>query len=166
MDPLKELGRGAEQKRLHARFWRSAATFWTGRWARCAWGLTILLIAFAVLQLLVQYRLNIWNRNFFDALERRDAAGLWTQAQLFVPLAFACLVLASTAVWARMTTQRKWREWATRQLLGYWLAKEHFRRLHHLVNGSDNPEYRLTEDLRIATDEPIDLGLAFLASLM
>jgi putative ATP-binding cassette transporter len=166
MDGLKELGRGVEQKRLLARFWRSASMFWTGKWARLAWGLTAFLILLAVAQLLVQYRLNVWNRNFFDALERRDAAALWTQAQLFAPLAFASLVLASTSVWGRMTTQRKWRESATRQILGYWLAKEHFRRLHHLVNGSGNPEYRLTEDLRIATDEPIDLGLAFLASLM
>jgi putative ATP-binding cassette transporter len=166
MDALNELGRGVEQKRLLARFWRSVSTFWTGKWARVAWGLTAFLIILAVAQLVVQYRLNVWNRNFFDALERRDSAALWAQAQLFLPLALGSVVLASTSVWGRMTTQRKWREWATRQILGYWLAKEHFRRLHHLVNGSDNPEYRLTEDLRIATDEPVDLGLAFLASLM
>jgi ABC-type uncharacterized transport system fused permease/ATPase subunit len=166
MDALNELGRGVEDKRLLARFWKSASTFWTGRWRKMAWGLTIFLILLAVLQLVVQYRLNVWNRNFFDALERRDGAGLWLQAQLFAPLALASLLLASTSVWGRMTTQRKWREWTTRRLLGYWLAKEHFRRLHHLVNGSDNPEYRLTEDLRIATDEPIDLGLAFLASIL
>jgi ABC-type uncharacterized transport system fused permease/ATPase subunit len=166
MDALNELGRGVEQKRLLARFWRSASTFWTGKWWKMAWGLTIFLVLLAVLQLVVQYRLNVWNRNFFDALERRDGAVLWLQAQLFAPLALASLLLASTSVWGRMTTQRKWREWSTRRLLGYWLAKEHFRRLHHLVNGSDNPEYRLTEDLRIATDEPIDLGLAFLASIL
>jgi vitamin B12/bleomycin/antimicrobial peptide transport system ATP-binding/permease protein len=131
-----------------------------------AWALTAFLIFLAVAQLLVQYQLNVWNRDFFDALERRDVTGLWAQAQLFVPLALASLALASTSVWGRMTTQRKWRESTTRQLLRYWLAKEHFRRLHHLVNGSGNPEYRLTEDLRIATDDPIDLGLSFLASLM
>ncbi|HEX2380680.1 MAG TPA: SbmA/BacA-like family transporter [Methyloceanibacter sp.] len=166
MDALNEVGRGVEQKRLLARFWQSASTFWTGKWARLAWALTAFLIFLAVAQLLVQYQLNVWNRDFFDALERRDVTGLWAQAQLFVPLALASLALASTSVWGRMTTQRKWRESTTRQLLRYWLAKEHFRRLHHLVNGSGNPEYRLTEDLRIATDDPIDLGLSFLASLM
>jgi vitamin B12/bleomycin/antimicrobial peptide transport system ATP-binding/permease protein len=166
MDALNELGRGVDQGRLLTRFWRSASTFWTGKWDPLAWGLTAFLVFLAIAELLVQYRLNVWNRNFFDSLERRDAAGLWTQAQLFVPLALVSLLLAATAVWGRMTTQRKWRESTTRQLLGYWLAKEHFRRLHHLVNGSGNPEYRLTEDLRIATDDPIDLGFSFLSSLM
>jgi vitamin B12/bleomycin/antimicrobial peptide transport system ATP-binding/permease protein len=166
MNVLNGIGRRAEQKRLLVRFWRSASTFWTGRWAKLAWSLTVCLLLLAIAQLLVQYRLNLWNRNFFDALERRDGSALWSQAELFLPLAFASIALASTSVWGRMTTQRKWRESTTRQLLAYWLSKEHFRRLHHLVNGSDNPEYRLTEDLRIATDEPIDLGLAFFTSIL
>lgn len=131
-----------------------------------AWGLTVFLVLLAVAQLVIQYQLNVWNRNFFDALERRDSVALWGQAQWFAPLALLSIALASTSVWGRMTTQRKWREWSTRRIFEYWLAKEHFRRLHHLINGSGNPEYRLTEDLRIATDEPVDLGLAFLASLL
>ena len=35
-------------------------------------GLAIFLIAVVLLQLLVQVSLNLWNRHFFDALERKD----------------------------------------------------------------------------------------------
>jgi ABC-type uncharacterized transport system fused permease/ATPase subunit len=116
--------------------------------------------------LLVQYLLNYWNRHFFDALERHDASALWTQAALFLPLALASMLLASTSVWGRMTAQRKWRECVTRQVIEYWLANDNFRRLDPLAGESANPEYRISEDIRIATDSPIDLMLAFLASVL
>src|SRR5688572_2260066 len=51
------------------RFWKSARGFWHGPTARLAWGLIALLVVITVLQLLVQYRLNLWNRDFFNALE-------------------------------------------------------------------------------------------------
>jgi ABC-type uncharacterized transport system fused permease/ATPase subunit len=120
-----------------------------------------------LLQLLVQVLLNLWNRHFFDALERRDGQALWIQAQLFVPLAAASILLAATSVWGRMTAQRSWREALTRQVIEKWLEKGRFRHLnHHLVKGSENPEYRIVVDIRIATDAPIDLALAFFSSIL
>ena len=64
-----------------------------------------------ILQLLTQYAINFWNRDFFNAVERKDGAELLTEALRFVPLAAASLALAVFSVWARMTLQRKWREW-------------------------------------------------------
>ncbi len=170
MGALQEISPVTEQasleRRLLVRFWQTASSFWRGRWARVAWGVTIFLVLVVLAQLLVQLLLNLWNRNFFDALQRRDAAALWEQAKLFLPLALASIVLAATSVWGRMTAQRKWRECVTRQVIEYWLAKDRFRRLNESANGSENPEYRISEDVRIATDAPIDLVLAFIASVL
>jgi vitamin B12/bleomycin/antimicrobial peptide transport system ATP-binding/permease protein len=166
MDAHEEISPAVDRRRLFARFWRAASRFWQGRWARVAWSLTVVLVLIVLLQLLVQYLLNLWNRHFFDALERRDAAALWKQAQLFVPLAAASIGLAATSVWGRMTMQRKWRESVTRQVIEYWLAKDYFRRLNHLASGSENPEYRISEDVRVATDAPVDLVMALLASVL
>jgi vitamin B12/bleomycin/antimicrobial peptide transport system ATP-binding/permease protein len=151
---------------LLVRFWRSASLFWR---ARKAWvmGLVFILIVIVLLQLLVQVLLNVWNRNFFNALERKDAQGLWFQAQVFLPLAAASILLAASSVWGRMTAQRSWREALTRHVLDKWLANDRFRRLnHHMVKGSENPEYRIVVDIRVATDAPIDLSLAFLSSVL
>jgi ABC-type uncharacterized transport system fused permease/ATPase subunit len=57
-----------------------------------------------LLQLLVQYRLNFWNRDFFNAIERKDGADIWAQALRFAPLGAASLILAIVSVWGRMTT--------------------------------------------------------------
>ena len=154
-----------DQKQLLGRFWQSASQFWRARkaWVAC---LAVFLIVIVLLQLLLQVLLNLWNRYFFDSLERRDANALWFLAQLFVPLVAASILLAATSVWGRMTAQRSWREALTRQVIEKWLAKERFRQLNHYVKGSENPEYRIAVDIRIATDAPIDLTLAFFSSLL
>jgi len=127
----------------------------------------VFLVGVVLLQLLVQVLLNLWNRNFFDALERKDGHALWVQAQLFIPLAAASILLAAASVWGRMTAQRSWREALTRHVIEKWLEHERFRHLnHHLVKGSENPEYRIVIDIRIATDAPIDLSLAFFSSII
>ncbi len=154
-----------DPKHLLARFWQSASQFWRAK-KTSAFSLIFFLIIVTLLQLLMQILLNLWNRNFFDALERRDADILWHQAQLFVPLAGIAAVLAAAAVWGRMTAQRKWREALTRHVIDKWLTKDRFRRLNHLVKGSENPEYRIAVDIRVATDAPIDLSLAFFSSVL
>jgi ABC-type uncharacterized transport system fused permease/ATPase subunit len=155
-------------RRPLARFWRSAGGFWRGPAAWRTWLLCAALFAVVVLQLVTQYWLNYWNRDFFNALEQKDAAALTRATLLFFPLAAASTALALCSVWGRMTTQRKWRRYLTRQLIGAWLADGRYRRLGHL-DGTDapwNPEYRITEDARVATDAPIDLALALFSSLL
>lgn len=151
---------------LFARFWLSASRFWTGRSAVGAWGLTAFLVLIVLLQLLVQYLLNLWNRRFFDALQTRNVAMLWMQAELLVPLAATSVLIAVTSVWARMTTQRRWREYLLRHVANYWLSQGRFRKLNYTAAGIENPEYRISENIRIATDSPIDLVMALLSSAL
>lgn len=114
--PSNEEYQSPGERRLLLRFWRSARGFWTGKSARWAWLLTVLLIATIVLQLLTQYALNFWNRDFFNAVERKDGNQLLIQAMRFIPLAAASLSLAVFSVWGRMTLQRRWRAWLSDEL--------------------------------------------------
>ncbi len=160
------LAANLDQRKLLARFWRSASCFWREDKPR-AQVLIAFLVGIVLLQLLVQVLLNLWNRKFFDALERRDAQTLWFQARMFFPLAAASILLAATSVWGRMRTQRSWREAVTRHVVGKWLEKDRFSRLNHLIKkGTENPEYRIAFDIRIATDAPVDLTLALLSSVL
>ena len=164
MIPVK-IYRAPDERRLIARFWQSAAGFWRGPSAWRAWLLIVLLIATVLLQLLIQYRLNFWNRDFFNAIERKDGIELWAQALHFVPLAGASLTLAILSVWARMTMQRRWREWLSNHLYDYWLQNDRYRRLRFMLGEHQTPEYRIAEDARVATDLPIDLTLGLFSSI-
>jgi putative ATP-binding cassette transporter len=162
---LQQIALIIDQKHLLARFWQAASQFWRAKKASVA-VLAVFLVAVVLLQLLLQVLLNLWNRHFFDSLERKDAHALWVLAQLLVPLVAVSTLLAAASVWGRMTAQRKWREALTRQVIDKWLDKQRFRHLNHLAKGSENPEYRIAVDIRIATDAPIDLALAFFSSVL
>ena len=69
-----------DQKHLLARFWQSASLFWRTRKGWVTF-LLIYLIVVVLLQLLLQVLLNLWNRNFFDSLARKDGHALWMLAQ-------------------------------------------------------------------------------------
>jgi len=153
-------------KQLFSRFWQSAARFWRGRRAWSAWMLMSSLVAIVTLQLLIQYRLNIWNRDFFNALERRDGAIVWSIALLFLPLAASSTVLSALAARGRMRLQRKWREALTVHIASYWFLVCRYNHLDYTATGNKNPEYRITDDARTSTDAPIDLALGFLSSTL
>lgn len=145
------------------RFWRTAGDFWRGS---RAWSLLALLFLEVVLQVAVQYRLNFWNRDFFNALEARDGGQIWHQARILVGLVAASIMLAVTAVWGRMTFQRLWRDWLTGRLIRSWLAERRYQRAGFVNGERQNAEYRITEDARLATDAPIDLIVGLLSSLL
>src|SRR5918995_862409 len=148
---------------LISRFWHSAYKYWN---SKLVWLLAALLIAIIFLQLLVQYWMNFWNRDFFNALEQKNSTALWQQAQLFVLLAASSLVLAIGSVWGRMTVQRQWRAWLSRHLIERWVSNGAYRRLRLLSGEHRCPEYRIAEDARLATDAPIDLSLGLLSSVL
>jgi vitamin B12/bleomycin/antimicrobial peptide transport system ATP-binding/permease protein len=148
------------------RFWASARGFWRGKSAMIAWPLTVGLVIIAVLQLAVQYRLNYWNRDFFNALARRDGATLWHQVGVFAPLAIMSVALAVVSVWGRMTTQRKWRQWLATDILTDWLTDERYRKIEAVGGEYKNAEYRISYDVKSATDSPVDLTLGLVNSVM
>ncbi len=130
-----------------------------------AWLLVIALIIDVVLQLLTQYGLNFWNRDFFNAIGRKDQAELLALALRFLPLAAASIALVVFSVWARMTLQRSWREWLSNRLYSDWLADAGPGR-GAIEGHHEAPEYRIAEDARIATDLPVDLANGLLQSVL
>jgi vitamin B12/bleomycin/antimicrobial peptide transport system ATP-binding/permease protein len=100
--------------------------------------------------------MNAWNRAIFDALQTRDAP---TVAQLsllyFVILAFSVL-LGITQVHFRMAIQRRWRAWLNDQLVDRWLNNGRYYQLNLVKGDHANPEYRIADDVRIATESPVD----------
>lgn len=163
---MKASGTSVDRKTLVQRCWRAAAGYWRGPGAPLAWALLALSTLAVVLQLVVQYRLNFWSRDLFNAIEQKSGEGLIAQAIAFVPLAIASVTLALTAVWSRMTIDREWRRWFSQHLFDAWMRNDGHARLQHLVGEHQTPEYRIADDARVATDLPIDLALGMFSSVL
>jgi putative ATP-binding cassette transporter len=151
----------AEQARkdyLLTRFWISAKGFWGKNGDRLAWILSIGLLILIVTNVGFQYGINVWNRAIFDAIEKRDSATVFYLTGVFFPLAISSVALGVAQVFARMSIQRRWRAWLTNAVVSRWLANGRYYQLNLVGGDHRNPEYRIAEDLRIATDSPVDFA--------
>ncbi|WP_407158362.1 ABC transporter ATP-binding protein/permease [Bradyrhizobium sp. STM 3557] len=148
------------------RFLRGARLYWTGPKAGQAWLVTVSLIAVVFVSLGITYSLNLWNRHFFDALEARNGPVALRQTLLFPLLVGLHLLLCVFAMWARMTMQRSWRAVINDDLVRRWLARSRFYRLELVGGDHANPEQRINDDLRIATDMPVDFVTGLVTSLL
>ncbi|WOH51023.1 ABC transporter ATP-binding protein/permease [Bradyrhizobium sp. sBnM-33] len=149
----------AEQARknyLLTRFWISARGYWGRGGDRLAWLFSIGLLLLIVGHVAFQYGINIWNRAIFDAIEKRDSATVYFLSAVFFPLAVGSVLLGVAQVFARMGIQRRWRAWLTNAVISRWLASGRYYQLNLVGGDHQNPEYRIAEDLRIATDSPVD----------
>ena len=149
----------AEQARkdyLLTRFWISARGYWGTSGDRLAWVFSIGLLILIVANVGFQYGINVWNRAIFDAIEKRDSATVFHLTAVFFPLAIGSVALGVAQVFARMSIQRRWRTWLTTSVISRWLANGRYYQLNLVGGDHKNPEYRIAEDLRIATDSPVD----------
>jgi putative ATP-binding cassette transporter len=149
------------------------------------WSAWALLIAIIILNLSIvgmSVVLNFWHRAFYNALQakdwraflellfiyRRTATGGFLPG--FVELAAVWIAVAVYAVYLNQWLQIRWRNWMTRQFLEEWLAD---RAYYHIsltsdtaAVGTDNPDQRISEDLRDFTRSTLSLGLDLLSNVV
>ncbi|MGO7215393.1 ABC transporter ATP-binding protein/permease [Rhizobium ruizarguesonis] len=146
----------ARKRYLLKRFWISARRYWGSSGDRFAWPFSIGLLAMICMNVGFQYGINRWNRGIFDAIERHDAGTVFYLSGVFVPLVLGSVILVTAQVYVRMMIQRRWRSWLATAVIARWLANGRYYQLNLIGGDHKNPEARISEDLRIATEAPVD----------
>jgi vitamin B12/bleomycin/antimicrobial peptide transport system ATP-binding/permease protein len=155
-----------QQSHLLRRFWENATGFWGKRGTRLSWALSGVLLLAILLNLAASYGMNVWTRGIFDALQEKDSHTILSLALLYLPLLAASVVFSVLQVYARMTTQRRWREWLTNQLVNRWFKNGRYYHLNLVSGGPGNPEYRVADDIRIATESPVDFVTGMITAVL
>ncbi len=151
--------------RVAKAFGRFAGGFWTGATARRAWLLTAGLAASLILSTYITVQMNHWNRWFFDALEKKDVATVKQAVLVFFVIVAAMAAIGVGIVLTRETLQVRWREWLVERLLDTWLDRQRFYHLNASGTEPPNPEYRISDDTRWATEILVDLGIGLLSAV-
>jgi putative ATP-binding cassette transporter len=159
---------GGEIQRSHLlkRFWRSARGFWGRGGDSLAGILTGGLLVLIVLQLAFQYGINVWNRAIFDAIEKKDTAAVMHFTLAFFPLAAGSVLFGVIQVSVRMGIQRRWRAWLAKSVVASWLINGRYYQLNLSSGDHQNPEFRIAEDLRVATDAPVDFAAGMVTAFL
>jgi putative ATP-binding cassette transporter len=149
-----------------AGFWRLTRQYYRGEGRRRAWWLTGGVLALTLLQIGVQVRFNIWNRDFFNALESRDRDAFFGQLGLFVALTVGSMVTAVFQLYMRQMLQLHWREWLVKRLQHRWLEGGRHYRINFLPDAADNPDQRMSENTRWATAIAVDMAVGLVSSVL
>src|SRR5213080_1524688 len=167
-DPQMSPEEAEEARRdyLLTRFWIGARGYWGRNGDRLAWLFPIGLVPPIIGHVGFQYGINVWNRAIFDAIEKRDSATVYYLAAVFFPLAIGSVLMGVAQVFARMGIQRRWRAWLTHSVVSRWLTNGRYYQLDLVGGDHKNPEYRIAEDLRIATDAPVDFVAGVTSALL
>ena len=152
--------------RVIRRFARFAGGFWKGDGARQAWMLTITLAICLLLSTSATVALNHWTRWFFDSLEARNALALWESVLVFLVIIAAMAAIGVGIVLTRERLPVHWRAWIVGEVVSRWLAGGRFYHLAHPGTQPANPEYRIADDSRWASEPLVDLGIGLVTAII
>jgi len=147
-------------------FWHFAQSYFSSerRWLRrSALGA---LLALSAVQTFIQVRINLWNVDFFNALERKDVDTFLRQSLVFVDWVAASVVVAVLQLHMRMNLQVSWRRWLTRDLVGKWVDSGRHYQLKFMTGDHDNPDQRIADDARLATENAVDFIVGITDNLL
>lgn len=138
-------------------FFRLAGAYWNSehRWLVRGWTAALVLLTGA--QVVVQIALNLWIEQLFDAFGKRSMSGFLDLALVFTVIIVSQVAVTSVHLRLRRRLQVAWRDWLTAKLLGNWLAGGRQYLIDFVGGEHDNPDGRIAEDIRIATEYAVDL---------
>jgi putative ATP-binding cassette transporter len=128
--------------------------------------LIALLLLLTGLQVGIQIGFNLWNRDFFNALENRDGAAFQVQILYFLGLAAVSMTVAVNQLYVKQLIQLRWRGWLTRHLVENWMSDGRQYQLEMAGQGADNPDQRIAEDARVATELAVEFVTGLLSAML
>jgi len=146
--------------------WRIAAPYfrsedkWIGRVLLAA------VIAIELAQVGDSVLLNQWRNRFYNALQEKDWHGFVRETIVFSVLAGASVVLSVYQLYLNQWLQIRWRRWMTTKYLGEWLHDANHYRMQLQGDAADNPDQRVTDDVKLFVDQTLELGVGLLSAIV
>jgi putative ATP-binding cassette transporter len=109
---------------------------------------------------------NYWYRHLFDALEARSVRGVLVQVGVFAAIFATSIAVTAAHLLVKRRLQLDWRAWLTERLIGRWMEGGRHYRLLFIAGDHDNPDQRIADDIRIATESAVALAHTFVYSLL
>ncbi|HUJ85995.1 MAG TPA: ABC transporter ATP-binding protein/permease [Burkholderiales bacterium] len=153
-------------KQFMSAFWALARPYWVSKERRTG---VVLLAAVVVMSLALVWlnvQFNHWYNDFYNTFQTKNQADFYHQLLKFTLLAFGYIIIGVYQVYLQQMLQIEWRTWLNDRLLADWLRDRAYYRLQLLDRGTDNPDQRIAEDLRIFVDSTLSLGLGLLSAVV
>ncbi|WP_456617513.1 MULTISPECIES: ABC transporter ATP-binding protein/permease [unclassified Bradyrhizobium] len=146
--------------------WRIAVPYfrsedkWAGR------GLLAAVIAIELALVAIDVLVNQWQNRFYSSLQTSDWDTFVREIWIFIALAFTAIALAVYKLYLNQWLQIRWRQWLTKHYLGEWLDGSTHYRMQLKGDAADNPDQRITDDVKNFVEQTLVIGLGLLSSVV
>ena len=110
--------------------------------------------------------LNYWRNTFYNAIQEYDLPKFWWQMGVFCVLVTIYVAAYQAASYLTRMLQIRWRRWLTDRMLARWMAHRTYWRVALAPDAPDNPDQRVAEDLRLYTEQFLELGIGLLRAVV
>ncbi len=147
-------------------FWKLIRPYWSSEERWSARALLAVIIGMNLGSVYLNVLFNQWNRLFYNAVQKLDFPAFKYQLFRFCVLATIFIVVAVYQIYLNRMLQIRWRRWMTERYLDSWLKGRMYYQLQLRGGATDNPDQRISEDLRSLVSMTLDLGLGVLSSVV
>jgi putative ATP-binding cassette transporter len=139
-------------------FYRLTKLFWCSN-RKLKIRMTIFLLAVLTIgQVVMAVLFTQWSKGLFNALEKHSMSGLIYQVGILGILLVTDMVLTGSHLSVKRNLQIFWRDWLTEYVFSRWMNDGRHYLIANLPGEHDNPDGRIAEDCRIATESAVTLG--------
>jgi putative ATP-binding cassette transporter len=149
-----------------ATVWRIAAPYFRSEDKLAGRTLLAAVIAIELALVGIDVLLNQWNNRFYNALQEKNWDGFVREIGFFSLLAACYIALAVYQLYLNQWLQIRWRRWLTSHYLGEWLQDANHYRMQLQGDAADNPDQRITDDVKLFVERTLDIGVGLLSSVV
>ena len=144
-----------------------ASGYWTAPGYRLvAWTLTGGMVVLGVVNVGIALWLNIWNRDFFNALDKKDGAELLQLLWILAAIVVSAGIAVAVQLHIKRRLQVNWRSWLSHVTVLRWLDAGRQYQLGMMADEVDNPDGRIAEDIRVSTELAVEFAQSILQCVL
>lgn len=145
--------------------WYLTKSYWQSEEKKKAYFLLTCIIALTLGIVFMLVQLNTWNNSFYSALQNYDAEKISSELIHFSWLAAIYIILAVYSYYLQQTLILHWRRWLTTRFIDIWLQNKTYYNLQMFGKDTDNPDQRISEDVRQFVEMTLGFAIGILKSL-
>ena len=142
-------------------FWNISKAFFASRQQRKAQGYLAVLLTLALSVGAVQVLMSYVGRDFMTAIAKKNADAYWRLLGLYLGTFALAVPLGVYYRWTEQRLALLWREWLAQHLMKRYFNNRAYYRLRG-SEGIDNPDQRISEDVRNFTANSLSFLLIIL----
>ena len=151
-----------ESVRFLKNVWELTRSYWQSEEKKKAYLLLLAIIALTLGVVFMLVQLNQWYNIFYSALQNYEKEKIFSELFHFCWLAFIYIILAVYAFYLQQILIINWRRWLTNEYIDDWLEHKTYYRLQMFGTATDNPDQRISEDVRMFVEYTLRFGIGIL----